>query len=270
MGHWEWERGDFKLPTSEFARVRNAVAAADRARKEQIFELSQQMWKGLTTKQKRDPEAYKKAANKFIDSVSDEKVPARYSVHGELKFSPEVIEGLDHCLTTMNGRYNGAPKRVLASEMSYPTNRTLEFSGHDVDITFDKAASSVTYDIHQDRHTIENANGSAILIALDKELKPMRWTRGTGGTITSDNESAEDGRRYGGNGHSDLIESGFGPIGAAVAPFVTAPWKDPRGDTFHAQVVKSYGGVTGRVKKGVPAGGQFAGRHRSEANIFLR
>lgn len=269
MGHWEWERGDFKLPTSEFARVRNAVAAADRATKEQIFDLSQTFWKSLTPKQKRDAVEYGKAANSFISVTMGKTVDSRPGTYLGSVFSAEVIEGLDFSLTTMNGRYSGTPKRLLASEADYPNNRTLKFSGHDVDVTFDKTTSSVVYGIHQDRHTIENAYGSAILIALKSELRSMRWTRGTGGTVNGDNESAEDARQEHG-GMLDGYKSGSGPIGAAVAPLQTKPWKDPKGDTFHAQAIHLSSGSAGRVKKGVPAGGQFAGRHRSEANIFLR
>jgi hypothetical protein len=268
MGHWEWERGDFKLPTAEFARVRANVAAADRERKEAIFGLSQQMWKGLTAKEKRDGAAYRDAVSKYVSGLYKGNSHGGFDISAK-HVSEEVIQDLESAVTWKNGRRTGTPKRVLAGEMDYPTNRTEVFHGLDVTISFDKKTSSVNYQIPQDRRTIENAHSSYVLGALIKDVLQMRWTRGTGGVVASDDEYAEEARNDNGSYSTDLVQHGYGPIGAQQAPFQTKPWKDPKGDTFHAESVKSYGGQTGRVKKGVPAGGQFTGRFRSEADFRL-
>tara|TARA_R110002051_G_scaffold60546_9_gene110894 strand:- start:6662 stop:7468 length:807 start_codon:yes stop_codon:yes gene_type:complete len=266
VGHWEWERGQFKLPTAEFARVRASVQAADLAVKEQVFELTQTVWKGLTPKEKRDRDAYTKAVDKFINDEHERNRNRNWGSKAP-RISDEVLELVDYRLDIRYG--NEKPRRVVRADMNFSNNRTLQFAGRSVSITFDREHSSVTYATPQDRRVIEEARNSGILSALMKDIEQMRWTRGTGGTITNDDEYAEEGRQENFVTDHNYVADGFGPIGAATAPFQTKPWKDPKGDTFHAQPASARGGA-GRVQKGVPAGGQFASRWRSEDSISLR
>lgn len=248
MGHWEEERGEFKLPTADFARIRGEVAAADLKCKTEAFEMTQKFWSSLTAKQKRDKAAYNAAVYEWCDDYSN-----------------EPMQKADQLLRYRAGE---RPSRVLKSEMDFPTNKTLAFHGNDVTVAFDRDRSSVSYRIEQDRHTIENAYGSAVLPALLNEIRKVRWTRGTGGRIWGDNEYAAEARMEHGS-DSDLTQEGFGPLGAESAPGCTKPWRNPKGESFFVELKPSRTGVQARVKKGVPAGGQFGSRYRPESGVSL-
>ena len=250
MGHWEWERGDFKLPTSEFARVRNAVAGADRKQKEAVFEKTQVFWKGLKPKQKNSLDEYRDAAGKAF--------PDYRGVDGATQ----------RALLQVIHRDDQKPKRVLQADMEYPTNKTLVFHGDDVDIVFDRSATSATYETSDNRHTIENAHSSPILYTLMDNIREMRWTRGTGGRVWSDNEYAQDARKEYGY-WSEMTSRAYGPIGAENWPGQSQPWKNPKGESFHVKIVKGKYGVQGRVQKGVRAGGRYSGRYRPESEVYL-
>lgn len=260
MGHWEWQKGEFKLPSAEFAKVRQAVADADRSHKEKIFEQTQIFWKSLTPKQKSDHASYQAAMYSFISKVSQELSRGHYDERTD-----NFVSDIEHALYIPHSQ---KPKRVLAASMEMPTNRTTQFAGSGVSIEFDKAANTVTYAVYEDKSAVDRAHGAPILEALTNCIEKMRWTRGTGGRIWGDNEYAEDARRE--HGHAfDLTQTAYGPVGAEGWPMQTQPWKDPKGDTFRAGIVNGKYGVRGRVEKGVPAGGQFSSRNRPESNVSL-
>lgn len=58
MSRFEWERGEFTLPSAELARVRQAVQAADADHKKRVFVKTQEFWKSLSRKEKTDSQAY--------------------------------------------------------------------------------------------------------------------------------------------------------------------------------------------------------------------
>jgi hypothetical protein len=252
VGHWEFEAGEFTLPYAEFAKVRKAVELADKAMKEKAFLHTQTFWKGLTARQKTNINEYAKAQDAFVTGLR--------STDTETRDLAEHLTGAY--------RMQGKPRRVLPADMDYPTNRTLSFGSGEFGMSFNKETNSVDYSTAQNRHVIEAAHSTGIYGALMKSINGMRWTRNTGGRIWNDNEYADESRREQGYA-SDLTSYACGPIGAQSWPSHTAPWKDPTGATFHAETKVGRFGIEGRVKKGVPAGGQFTGRNRSESTVFL-
>lgn len=252
MGHWEFMAGEFKLPTAEFARVRSAVAEADHKVKEEAFAFTQATWKSLTAKEKRDPKAYRAAVDRALPYSESSVIDLASSMMWRAAHNPE-----------------NKPRRVLQSEADYPTNKTLTFSIDDAGIRFDRENSTVRFSTPEDRHVIERIEGSPVYQVLMKCIREMRWTRGTGGRIWTDNEYADEARRDNGGSSDDLTSEAFGPIGAENWPFRTRPWKNPKGESFYSEARQGKYGFQGRVKKGVPAGGQFSGRYRSEDSVSL-
>jgi hypothetical protein len=252
VGQWEWQRGEFKLPTAEFAKVRSAVEAADKGHKERVFEETQILWKGLTGKQKSNPVEY----HAFFSTDN----------------SPEGSVHEDALQEMRAAAYRaGKPTRVLKTDMNYPTNKTLRFSADDLDITFDRDTSSVSYSIEEGRGTIDRAEKTEIFKALNAAISSMRWTRGTGGRTWYDSEYGSEGRGEHGYAH-DPTNNAYGPIGAANWPMQSRPWTDPKGERYSVQLVAGRGGLQHRVQKGAPAstGGQFGSRSRSESGVSLR
>jgi hypothetical protein len=57
MSHNDRERGTIKLPSVEFARIRQAIQDDATAHREQVYALTQEFWKGLSPGQQTDKQA---------------------------------------------------------------------------------------------------------------------------------------------------------------------------------------------------------------------
>lgn len=279
MSRNEWERGTIKLPTSEFPKVRKAVEDADKAAKTKLFEATQQVWKGLTPKQRRDHGAYDEAIRAYCFDPA--RTPSAWDSNPPLRcgLSPQEAEELYHLLgrgqreRTENPNHWGArsdkPRRILRDDLEWPTNRTTSFSvGGEGSITFDRDASSVTWDVAENNHAVDAARNHPLAGAFFTALDKVTWTRGTGGVLIGNDEYNEEaGREYEGGGGS-YFTGGFGPIGAERAPGHTRPYLTAKGKVDPLAPKTGRGGQ-GRVQRGVPTGGQFSSRRHGEANVRL-
>lgn len=271
MGHWEWEAGTITLPSAEFARVRQAVQEADRAFKEQVFTDCQTFWKGLTRKEQTDPAAYKAAVTTYDNETYrstqsscrfwSEKAEAERLATRQRRWA--VSAQLQRCLRV------GKPSRVLQADMNFPTNKTTDFRFDDGSITFDREKRTVRWETDENRRGVENARNSARGKALFTALKTVKWTAGTGGVLSGNDEYNQEDDNSGGGANYDTV--GYGPIGVRFAPTKTGDYDTPTG---RVKVDLSWGRYgwkgkavkvgQGRVPQGVRAGGQFTARRNAE------
>lgn len=296
MSRNEWEHGTLKLPTAEFARVRQAVETAERARKERVFTQTQAFWKGLTRKQQTDAGEYRKAAMAFTHRLyTDGEVqatggwygrPGRPAPNADIAFA--VQSQLEcACWRTPDGttREQHSPRRVLQADMDYPTNRTTTFHDGGASLVFDRASSTVEWDVPENNHAVEHARATAMGRAFFGALETVQWTRGTGGWFTGNDEYNQEGREYGGG--ATYVTTGFGPAAAADvnAQQATQPYRDSTGKLVRVedfpgrkaferairQASRGGGrGTQGRQPRGVPVGGQFTTSSRWETGTVLR
>ncbi|MBP7629335.1 MAG: hypothetical protein KA758_02690 [Acidimicrobiales bacterium] len=199
MSCYEWERGTLKLPTAEFSKLRKKLEDSDRSLKEQVFDHSQKFWKAL-------PAAIK--TKKPADGAWN------VEFHKALDDYCAGLGGLAEPVRNQVGRcgWGERPRRVLKSEMNFPTNRTTSFDvdGGEASITFDRASSSVTWSVMENNHAVETARTDPLARVFFRELGKINWTRGTGGVIVGNNEyNHGDGV---GDGANYIVE-GFGPLG---------------------------------------------------------
>lgn len=288
----EWERGTIKLPSSEFARLRKAVEDADRTRKERVFAQTQAYWKGLTRKQQTDSTEYDSAQHVFANRMQASVGSGGrfgYAAEGpDAEIAGDVEEAL-----TLDRRYSneppyrlivGKPKRVLAADMKYPTNRSTVFGAGEGQISFEKDTSSVTWAVGENNHAVEHARENPLAQVFFAEMAKVRWTRGTGGVIVGNNEYNREDRESGGGGNT--CNQGFGPVGAAdpdawqrTNEYADStgkrvqPAEFPGRKAFDRQMkawAKS-AGPQGRKQRGAPksTGGQFAGFERPSTGPVL-
>lgn len=295
MSNHQWERGTIKLPSAEFARIRKAVEAADRARKERVFAQTQEFWKGLTRKQQTDPDEYTKAVLAFSHRLWNEGGrPATGGWYGRAATTPpnadiaEAVQSKLHDVRwrTPDGAHRGSatPRRVLQDDMAYPTNRSTTFHDGGATLSFDRASSSVTWDVYENNHARESAHATAMARAFFAELEKVRWTRGTGGWLTGNDEYHREAQEAGGG--ANYVTAGFGPAAAAhpEAWMHTQPYRSSDGvmvrrESFPGQKAleravrgsaRGARSVQGRQPRGVPVGGQFAATSRWETGVTLR
>lgn len=285
MSRNEWERGEIRLPTSEFARLRQILQKADTDRKEGIFGHTQSFWGGLTAKEKRDPQAYREALRRYTGSL-------RKPRPGHLYPTAEASAMADAVGERLHLRYGqDKPRRVLRADMDFPTNRTTGFRLGEAGIAFDRDNSTVHWDVPRNNHAVDTAHGHPLAQAFFSALDDIRWTRGTGGWVSGSNEYRDE--------HADpdlsaaAVSSAWGPLGAQHYPGECKPFVDSQGrrvtrellaEASSAKFAAEYkaaqaasravtatlrGGAQGRQPKGRPVGGQYTGRSYGEAGFRL-
>lgn len=293
MSNYEWERGTFKLPSAEFADFRQKIQDVDRLRKEKAFAQTQAFWKGLSRKQQSDPAAYHQAINAWEPGRETD---GSYGHPRRPWSAPDPLDDAAHELArallyrkvdawkTIDGRHqrdpDHKPSRVLASEVEYPTNRTICFTDTDCSVTFDKDAKTVTWDVQDNNHAVDHAHASAIGMAFFDRLGKVRWTHGTGGSLAYHSEYHDEDRSVGGGGNT--CSGAYGYLGIAENPTNARPFTNAKGERIEAEIkvgkfgfvgkaVKAGSGGYGssRVVRGVPTGGQFVTRGRGESGIRL-
>lgn len=276
MSRYDWEFGTIKLPSADFARLRKAMQDSDAKVKQRALNRTQEFWKGLTRKQRTDSKAYTTALREW--SRAQEQAPVdRWRGYQQ----PDPVEeaARDQAYSLLHAKsYGGAPSRVLASEVQMPTNRTTDFQLPDGVIRFDKATSSVTWEVSENNHAVERCRGHVLGQRFFDELGKVRWTRGTGGTISGNDEYSREADYAGGG--ANYCTAGFGPIGAVEAPTHTEPWTDPQGRRFAVETKLGRYGFVGKavevdrsgrpVKRTRPAGGSQAPRAAAPATPGVR
>ncbi|XKH58324.1 hypothetical protein LG293_17005 (plasmid) [Citricoccus nitrophenolicus] len=309
MSKREWESGQIKLPSGEFAGLRKAIQDADEARRREAFQHTQAFWKALTRKQRTDGAAYDVAGRDWIQRQYADAQRTGWRPWGQGSPARDAemdAKDLAHEMlgrVTRGGRH--APRRVLAADMEYPTNRTTEFStGSGATIAFHRASNTVTWETDHNNHSVDHARATALGRTLFDRLKQVTWTRGTGGALTGNDEYHQDDDSFGGG--ANYSTESYGPLGAQDAPDNLIPYTDSQGRRFAAagqmkpnrytgmyerQVVEvdasgrpipdsrkkpaattpaaGTGGAQGRVSRGVRQGGQFAHTSRAEAGVSL-
>lgn len=284
MSRYNWEHGSIKLPSSEFARVRKAMQDADSGHKEAVFAKTQEVWKGLSRKQQTDPAEYRKACTTVIhQQLGALSRPGRNSFLTTDSRDPKATAVLEDALLRMTLTGRGKPVRVTRSDMHFPTNRTTIFHTSEASISFDRENSTVEWDVPENNHAVERARQDPQAQALFDALESVKWTRGTGGVFTGNDEYNREDNGYGGGGN--CCTDAYGPADAAGAPEHCHPYTDSKGHKVTRQdlsdmrrqnvqremdMYRQYSsGTQGRVAKGVRAGGQFTQARRGESGVRL-
>lgn len=196
MSRNEWEAGEIVLPTGEFARVRQAVSDSVRGEKESVYEAGQQFWGGLTPKQKRGGHDYVLALENFM------------------RANPTLPDAFAEAAQPDWGE---PAKRITRDSIDFPTARTLVFrAGTEGRIIFDRGRPSVSWSSGDNNRAVERAHDTISAGVLFRALGQVKWTRGTGGVLSGNDEYNQDSREdgYGAN----YATAGFGPRGAVRAP----------------------------------------------------
>lgn len=295
MGRNEWEHGTIVLPSSEFAKVRQAMQQAETAHKEKVFELAQEFWKGLTRKQQTDPGEYRAAGRKFFtERYRDESRYGGYGSYGSYGRNRAADEAANNVLGDFSEvtemRYNqDKPARVLKADMKFPTNRTTHFDAGGY-VSFDKTNNTVDWDVQEGSNAVERARSHPMADNFFQALDKVAWTRGTGGVFTGNDEYSRDDAHEGGG--ANYVTTAFGPVGAEHSPNHCRPYTDSKGvkvterdleqiskakfqaewdaqrkaQEAYAKAMKS-SGVQPRGHKG--HAGQYTYRERGRANFSL-
>lgn len=218
MSRYEWERGEFVLPSAEWAGFKAAIRDAVNRSNAAKYELAAKLHPLVAAeiKGKRKPELLT-IANTVLDKLVPE---GRYS---PVALSPgeryEIVQAL------VERKYD-TQTRVSSTKLKKPQKKDFPQHGNtatkletiDCSVTFDNSARKALWNVPESNHACDHARESVLGKAFFAALKKVKWTRGTGGDILGNDENNRDsGRGYEGGGGS-YSKDRFGPDMPKEAP----------------------------------------------------
>lgn len=194
MSTYEWERGTLKIPASQFSRFKRDFIDRYNGIMERRYNAAYDLWNQLRTeaKGKRGFDYHKR----FEEITAN--APSKY----------EGIEAHDLFPRGGQERKPKMPKRASFPKATYKTSEfSIDGNGR---VVFFPETREVLWDVYENNHAVEAARESAVGVLFFKVLGSVKWTRGSGGVITGNNEYNQgdqpgDGANY--------VTQRFGPLG---------------------------------------------------------
>ncbi len=227
MSFNEWERGTLVLPAAGVVQVKTAVR--EHCRKfhadvrAEVVALHTRVGKGT-----RSAKVYRtrlSEARREHAGAAEKAVGFRRSTDYRILVKSAALSVLDQVVMRAEGRLGGEPGSVrtpTADDQLWVappvTNRSTLFGvsgqwgGIDAAITFD--GREVSWDVPENNRAVESSRNAPLGQVFFAALDEVRWTRGSGGVIISNNEANRESDCAGGG--ANFINSGFGPLGEAA------------------------------------------------------
>lgn len=279
MSRWEEERGEIKLPSAEFAAVRQAVQAAVAKDREKTLKMMERAYSEAPKEALRNIHVFEEHLYSTVGSG--------WTARPRYDFPDEDLRWrLSQKMVGEGGRLKKPRAAFLGPA---PTNRTLSFDARDGVLIFDPKKKTVLWAVDSNNHAVDHARNTTVFGAFMEALTKVKWTRGTGGVFAGNDEYHSEAREVGSGGA--YCTGAFGPIGAEEEPNCFEPFTDsagvrhsPGNSSYATKGLKQQARLAratakaltamaqssqGRVGRGVPAGGQFAGRYYGEDTIRL-
>lgn len=222
----EWERGTLVLPAADLVQVKTAVR--EHCRKfhtdvrAEVVTLHAQVGGGT-----RSAKVYRARLSEAQQAGGAGSVT---SCHRSSDYADTVrsaaLAALDRVVMRAEGHLGGgAPSSVRTPTVEDQTweappvnNRCTMFGVHGqrggvhAGIFFD--ARKVSWDVWENNRTVESSRDAPLGRVFFAALSKVRWTRGSGGVITGNDEANRESDHAGGG--ANYITAGFGPLGEAA------------------------------------------------------
>jgi len=198
MSRNEWERGTIKLPTKAFSRVHGEVVDAENRYRDGLLELATRARDILLGKGKG------KRGFSFIQEWEDRDA---FDYHRGEDFDCYIR----FALFPGKAEKTDKPRKPTKKNFAPANKRTMLFEHADFQIGFDRANSTVTWNVFENNHACDEARRHPVARALFQELRTMTWCRDTGGKIIGNDEYAQDSHEEGGG--ANYMKDHYGPRG---------------------------------------------------------
>lgn len=210
MSRYEWEKGEFKLPSAEWAgfkaAIREAVNHSNAAMYEAALKLHGEL--GAALKGKRGADVWDTAWD-LMDKLYG---GSRY--HHAPRFGEDETMAIVEAVVQRSWSGNKQITKVRKPQKKqFPQhgNNVTSFDLGECSVHFDNATRTATWRVEENNHACDRARESALGKALFAALDKVNWTRGTGGRIWGNDEYNRDsGRDYEGGGGS-YSKGSYGP-----------------------------------------------------------
>lgn len=195
MSKYGWERGTIKIPSKEWKRFKDSLAAAWNKRMAELENRAQRAYEDLK-------------ANKLN---------TRSQYERDWEYRPAWRRDLtdDDAWWILGSVYGGKDGRLVKpKKKDFPAvntaTRVYDFSEGVIDLNFKE--NTVTWDVPENNHAVEHARehwmGRVFFGALDAISSRNGWSSRSGGTIIGNDEYNRDDRDFGGGANYETANYG--------------------------------------------------------------
>lgn len=207
MSRYDWEKGTITLPRAAIVPIRRALVAANNKVADDGLALAKKVWSEATAKEKATPH------------VLHEKV---FAAGGTRRYLNGTVysdsnDTTRRAIAILGGLYVGSvPRPPQKKNAGHLGATATEFRRGEASVTFDPKTGKMEWDTGDNNHAVEGAHESWLGKTLFAQLDAVKWTRGTGGWFTGNDEYNRENDEYGGG--QNYVTFALGPIGAEHHP----------------------------------------------------
>ena len=192
MSCYEEERGDYTLPSAEWAGFKAKIREAFNARQVKSLETATRIHDTIVAAGKG------KRGFDYMDAFTKEVHVQRRAGYGAYG-GTETID-LDPDGTIRRALFGNEyrpkpgtkPKRPLKKDFPLATNKTTAFECDEGHLSFDDQTRTVHWSVYNNNRSCERARQHPIAKVFFQALRAVKWTRDSGGFIEYTNEYAAD------------------------------------------------------------------------------
>lgn len=287
MSRNEWESGEITLPRAAIVPIRRALVDRNNKIADDGLALAKRVWASATAAEKKNF----MALNDKLDALGGR---PRYDGWNRV---PDRSPELERAAEILNVYYGGATPRPPQKQNAGHLGVTeTSFRHGEATVSFDAKSGVMRWDVRDNNHAVSSAHAGWLGETLFAQLEQVKWTRGTGGWFTGNDEYNQDTDWVGGGGN--YVTTAWGPIGLENHPYKTFPFTKSDGtrvtqndihrlaaeqEEKQAKAERKYqrelakrrkeaaaSGMQGRVGAGVSTGGQWTTRVNSAPFGSLR
>lgn len=215
MSRYEWERGEFKIPSAEWASFKTAVREAVNRHNASAYDTAVKLHERVLASAKgRKPFELRDIAFKEMSTLN------AGTYYSPAKFcEDEVFEIVQ---AVVQSSWNAGKERIrlrkpMKKDFPQHGNNITSYRTGECSLELDNGSRTATWRVDENNHAVDRARETALAKAMFAALKQVKWTRDTGGVILGNDEYNRDaGRDYEGGGGSYSKER-FGPQGPGLA-----------------------------------------------------
>ena len=211
MSRYEWERGEFTIPSAEWAGFKAKIRDEMNELHVRQFDIAKKLYDRLIV--------LAKGSKNFdinfhgFEEIEKLRLPeSHWAVNANRNLTRQdeltVVWALSvYCPKTKRDRL------VRPTQKMFPKlgNNVTEFTNSNCSVTFDNTAKKVYWEVPENNHACDDARDTALGKVLFKALDGVKWTRGSGGRIWGSDEYRDEANRDHGFGDSSFEKKSWGP-----------------------------------------------------------
>lgn len=217
MSKYEWETGRIIIPAKEWRSFKQAVREAHDRQQALAHELAGIVYAEITRagKGKRGFDYQTAAATELSHKLDSPTYRGNWQTLRTANRYQCLTTERESIISRLFPREEGRRKPVKPKAKDYPKAGSKErvFRAGEARIALDDSTRAFSWNVPENNRACERAHEYAIAAAAFSALDKIKWTRGTGGTITGNDEYNRESEAEGGG--ANYVVYRFGPLGEA-------------------------------------------------------